>query len=63
MSTAALTKLLPADIQQLLVDVGAVKPSDHRILRANRAEGGSLYSSIRSSHVKSPKDAGDYDDD
>jgi len=57
-----LTKRFRLDVQRLLVDAGAVKANDHRLLRSGEVEGDDVYSSIRSSRAEDPEDA-DNDDD
>ncbi len=60
--TAASTKLFFPDLQRLFINVGAVKASDHRVLRSDKVEGDNIRSSIRDGHTKVPED-GDDDDD
>ena len=57
-----LIKCFCLDVQRLLIEVGAVKANDHRLLRSREVEGVDVYSSIRSSGREHPEDA-DNDDD
>ena len=51
---------LSTDLQRLLIDIGAIKANDHRVLRSDNTEGENVYSSIRSGHTNDTE--GDDDD-
>ena len=50
------------DLQRLLVEVGAVMPNDHRMIKSERHPNDQAYSSIRSGRQDVSK-AGEEDDD
>ena len=43
--------LLEIDVQNLLVGVGALKATDHRVVRPTRGDGEEAYSSIRTGRL------------
>ena len=49
------------DIEKILVDVGAVKPNDHRVLRNRRAKDESPITGMRKGTLADDADDDDWD--